>query len=808
MPIAKVAIPRPNVFQTWDYLVPGDLLPHAGIGKRVLVPIGNGMATGYITQLTDKAQTSREIKPVSEIIDTEPLVSKHMLELTRWISDYYVSSWGDVIKAALPAGINISETSIIRINSSGIESHEELLNKPLRTFQEGEILRLLDYLKEHGQQKTALLRSNFSGNLISTALTHGLIDSAKSRTGRSLEKYQLRLYVSDKPGHVPESFWKRSSKRESAYKTLMDYGKPVTYKQAQDQFGISRSVIKGLVEAGIITEKKEKIRRNPFKNLEIKMEDPHSLTELQNSVFSTISAALDENDFRTFLLHGITGSGKTEIYIHLALKCLQMNKQVLILIPELSLTPQFVRRYYSVFGEKLAVLHSALPLGERTDEWNRVRNGEVNVVLGTRLSIFAPLEKLGLIIVDEEHDQSYRQDDYPHFNARDIAVVRSQMLNAVCLLGSATPSIESLYNAKNGRYELLELKKRVFDRPLPELHCVDLRELHKEDESVLPAEVSKIIKSTLKKKQQTLIMAGRKGYAPFVICRACGNKFECPSCSISMVWHEKLGKLKCHYCSKTAPLKKICPHCGSTSISLLGVGTEKIERSVREQFPAACVERMDRDVVRKLEHYQKILDRLRERKTDILVGTQMIAKGHDYPGVTTVVAMGLDSLLKLPDFRHAERLFQLIVQISGRAGRGENPGSVYLLTYRPEHYAIQAAMKNDWELFLEKELRFRASLKYPPYGYIALLTIEDFNKQRGFGSAQKCVEYLYKLFRQKVHILGPTYAPYARLKNKWRIQIIIKATDRKELNTVLWDIRKNFDTPGSLKISVDPMSVM
>ena len=809
MIIASVAIPRPNVDFTWDYLVPGDLAAAAEIGKRVMIRIGNSREVGYITALRQENQLQRQLRTIDEIIDESPLVSSELLELTRWIADYYLSSWGEVIKAALPAGINPKDEDKLKVTEAGKSWAEETSSKGLLTVEERELIDLVDHLHKNGPLKSSELKGLFAGNLISKSLSLKLIKVHTVRRGRKLEKIRKKVFTTQHPDTIDPAYWNKYKKRKDVYYRLAEFKDGILLSEAVNTEKISRAIISAMSKDGLLEVKNEEVRRNPFKNLKVEHAKPFDLTGYQQTAFQPVSEALSDDEYSTFLLNGVTGSGKTEIYIHLALQCIASGRQVLILIPELSLTPQFVRRYYSVFGDKLAVLHSGLPLGERTDEWSRVRRGEVDIVLGTRLSIFAPFKNPGLIIVDEEHDQSYKQDDYPIFHARDVAVVRASMNKAVCLLGSATPSLESIYNVRRGKYQLLELKKRVLNRSLPQLNLVDLREPENaSDDHFLPAKVKEEIEGTLKKGEQTLVMVGRKGYAPFVICRACGHNFECPNCSITMSWHEAIKKMKCHYCGKILPLKGFCPKCGSQSIETLGQGTAKVEEKLKAIFPQARVGRMDRDVITKPWEYQEILDKLRNREIDILVGTQMIAKGHDYPNVTTVVAMGMDSILKLPDFRHSERLFQLITQVSGRAGRGERPGKVFILSYRTSNYAIKAAANRNWEEFLERELQYRYNLRYPPYGFMALLQIEDFNKGRGKAAAHKLVESLYEKLNNKAIVLGPALAPYARLKNRWRYQVIIKAPDRTGLNKALRQVIKESSGPSTLKINIDPVSVM
>jgi primosomal protein N' (replication factor Y) len=809
MLVAQIAIPRPNIERTWDYLVPGDLADAVKPGMRVLIPIGSSRVTGYVTGLNETPHISRGLKPIQEILDDEPLVSEHLLELTRWAADYYLTSWGDMIKAALPAGINVEEREVVTLTDAGKAALKDLRERALVEDIVGEARDLLDYLTENGKERIKLLQTRFSSRVIGILLRDGWIEPAVKRTGRRLDKLMKAVKKIDNPAPVPDEFWTRSASRKEVLNKLSSIGEPVLLVDIEDSLGISKSVIDGLQKAGLVEYVWIDVRRNPFARVDVAPSIPHQLRGEQIQAFDAIAGALTAGGFTPFVLHGVTGSGKTEIYIHAALKCLEKGREVLILIPELALTPQFVRRYYSVFGDDLAVLHSALGQGERIDEWNRIRRGAAKVVLGTRLSIFAPTENIGLIVVDEEHDASYKQDDYPAFSARDLALLRAQMTGAVCILGSATPSLETLYNASTGKFRLLRLNKRVLDRPLPKLNLVDLRQQAPEADSLrIPPHVLEAIETTLEHKEQTLVLVGRKGFSPFVLCRACGFRFECRSCSITMSYHEKIKRLKCHYCGRSEEMPAICPECGSTSVEAVGIGTEKVEEGLISAFPAASVARMDRDIITRPYQYGELLERLRKGEIDILVGTQMIAKGHDYPGVTCVVAMGLDMILGLPDFRHAERVFQLIRQISGRAGRGERPGEVFILTYKPDHYAIKTACENDLDGFLDREFDYRRRLRYPPFGFLALLTVEDFDKGRGRVSIQKIAELIYAEMKEKAYVLGPSLAPYARLKNRWRHQIMIKAASRSELGSALRKIRRDFKGPSKLKINIDPVSVM
>ena len=809
MKTARVAIPRPNVETTWDYLIPADLEERVRAGMRAFIPVGKSRTTGYITEISESPSTSRTLRPILELLDDEPLLSPLTLDLTGWAANYYLASWGDFIKAALPAGINVEEKEVIRVTEEGKKELRQLRSADLVDGDTDIARRLMDSLLERGATKIALLQKDFPHRVVARLLREKWLETVVKRTGRALDKRLKAVRAAETPHDVPEQFWSRSPKRKTAYEKLRQIRSHVLLTNVSEKLGVSSGVVDALVKAGLAEYISVAVRRDPFARLDVERAEPNHLVGEQVSVFGEINRALEGHCFKTFLLHGVTGSGKTEIYIHAAKRCLALGKRALILIPELALTPQFARRYFSIFGDDLAVLHSALSQGERIDEWNRVRRGEAGIVLGTRLSIFSPIDDLGLIVVDEEHDSSYKQDEYPIFSARDLAIVRAEKAECVCVLGSATPSLESLHNARKGKHQLLRLEKRVFDRPLPNLNLVDLgRTKDRNNLSGLPGAVHDAIAEALSRKEQILVLVGRKGHSPFVICRACGNRFECNTCSITMSYHEKINKIKCHYCGKTREMPQICSECGSTSIEALGVGTEKVDERLRLALPKAEVARMDRDVITNPRLYHDLLERLRERQIDILVGTQMIAKGHDYPHVTTVVAMGLDQILGLPDFRHSERVFQLIQQISGRSGRGEKPGEVFILTYRPGHYAVKAAAENDWSTFIARELDYRERLRYPPFGYLALLTIEDLDKKRGRTTSQKVAESLFKELEGKAYILGPSLAPYAKLKNRWRHQLIIKAASRVDLNKGLRGIRSKFRGPGALKINVDPVSVM
>jgi primosomal protein N' (replication factor Y) len=525
---------------------------------------------------------------------------------------------------------------------------------------------------------------------------------------------------------------------------------------------------------------------------------------------------LESRQFQTFLLHGVTASGKTEIYLRLIARCLEIGRTALMLVPEIALTPSAQAQFRARFGMQVAVLHSALSENERHEEWWRIRRGEAPVVLGTRSAIFAPLRNLGVVIVDEEHDTSYKQEETPRYHGRDVAVVRARVAGALALLGSATPSLESYWNAREGKYRLAALPERVEGRRLADVEIVDMRQEFRETHTQVPVSrrLQQEIATQLAHHQQTMILLNRRGYSWFLLCRSCGQTQRCVNCSISLTYHRREHRLICHYCGYSVPVPARCPNCDSQHLYYVGEGTEKVERKFAELLPGARVARLDRDVARRQGQFQRILDEFRQGKIDLLVGTQLIAKGHDFPGVTLVGVVSADIGLGLPDFRSAERTFQLLTQAAGRAGRGENPGRVMVQTFFPDHYAIRMAAEQNYEAFFHKEMRFRRMMHYPPVTALANVIAQGPKLEQATHVAKLVGNYLIPLEKpaEGLKILGPTPAPLAKLQGRFRIQFLIKCSSRARLSTILRRLTDYADQQGipqrSLMIDMDPANIM
>ena len=538
----------------------------------------------------------------------------------------------------------------------------------------------------------------------------------------------------------------------------------------------------------------------------------HVLNDAQQQAFDQIRAALDAHAFRTFLLHGITGSGKTEVYLNAIDAVLEQGRGALLLVPEIALTPAMAGQFFSRFGDRVAILHSAFTGAERAESWRRIRSGSAGVVVGTRSGVFAPVRNLGLIVVDEEHDPSYKQEETPRYNGRDVAVVRAQSCGACVILGSATPSLESRYNAERGKYTLLELPGRIEARPLPRVELIDMRTefLDTRKQATFSRKLLEAVGERLDHREQTILFLNRRGFSSFVVCRSCGERVHCVNCAVTLTFHRRDRRLLCHYCNYAQQVPKLCPSCESEHIYFLGVGSEKVEHELHQQFPAARIARLDRDTATGKRQYEVILQGFREGSFDILVGTQMIAKGHDISNVTLVGVISADIGLGMPDFRAAERTFQLLTQVAGRAGRGNLPGIVLVQTINPEHYAVRLAAAHDYAGFYERELNFRRALRYPPFSAMANILIRSPRQEEALRMSGELAQFLMP--PQDVRVMGPAEAPVPRLKTEYRYQALIKSSSRRTLSELLQRVRRfGLDRKWSataLVIDVDPLTLM
>ncbi len=737
--IIEVAIPLP-LDRTFHYSVPEPLRPRVRQGMRVFVPFGRRKVTGYV--LGPATHPGAELKDIIDILDEEPLFTSRELAFYRWIASYYLHPLGEVIKTALPAGINLQSR---RYNTDEAGGHT------------GETIR----------GGRSILRERFYRT------TDGAAESASVRGMGA----QILLFLLEH-GETSRSILNRRFPNPSA-------------------------PLKRLVELGLVTLEEREAYRDPFAEEIFERTEPLALNESQSQAFQSISSAISGGDFAPFLLHGVTGSGKTEVYLHAIAHALALGKTALMLTPEIALTPQLIRRFRGRFSEGIAVLHSGLSPGERYDEWRRIRRGQVSIVIGARSAIFAPLENPGIIVVDEEHEASYKQSEGVTYNARDLALVRGKMEKAAVVLGSATPLITTFHAARHGKLHYLGLHERVRGLSLPETRILDVRRLKN---AALSPELADALARNLEERGQSLLFLNRRGFATFLVCRDCGHVFRCPNCSVTLTYHRSKQRHFCHYCDFSIPAPSVCPGCKGADIGLFGKGTERLEDDVKELFPGARVARMDSDTTTGRGGHARILKRLEEGAIDILIGTQMIAKGHDYPGVTLVGVVCADSTLNLPDFRGAERTFQLVTQVMGRAGRGDAPGKVLIQGMAPDHYALVRAASHDYEGFYDDELRFRRETGYPPFSHLALLNLSCTTEKPLEEAALEAARILRDLRREtgaRMEILGPAPAPLAKVRGRYRRQILLKSANRADMKKTLTGFRALWNPSRIIRTNVD-----
>ena len=632
---------------------------------------------------------------------------------------------------------------------------------------------------------------------------------------RSKEKIERSAEIIEKEGTGIEQYrelCRNAVRQRAVLELLFKEHKTLTLSEIKDQTGAGASVVVALQKKGLLRMSTKKVKRKPF-ILGAAERKEFVLSQEQETALEEISRKITECAFQVFLLKGVTGSGKTEVYLRAIERAISMGKDALYLVPEISLTPLLAREIKAWFGNSVAILHSSLTQGERYDEWMRVKEGEAKIVLGARSAVFAPLRNIGIIIVDEEQDHSYKQEESPRYNARDLAIVRAQFRNIPVVLGSATPSLESYTHAQEGKYRLLEMRSRVEKRALPDVEIVDMKEEFKKTGELDPlsGRLRAKIREKIEAGEQALILLNRRGYSSFIQCRECGNSVSCPRCSISLTYHRESERLLCHYCGYWKKKPERCPMCSSERLLFGGEGTEKIENILKEELDHVRIARMDRDTVRGRGGHARVLGAFEKREIDLLVGTQMIAKGHDFPSVTLVGVISADHLLAFPDFRASERTFQLITQVSGRAGRGEIPGLVIVQAYQSGHHAIQTAVQQDFEAFYAKEIRFRRIMKYPPFTFMANIIILDKDLSRGAGISKKAGRLFKQLADGRLTVLGPAVAPIARIRKNYRFQIVLKARHRKDIGETLNRFLEKASGTIPLRnliIDVDPLSLM
>jgi primosomal protein N' (replication factor Y) len=817
---AQVAIPV-HLSKTFTYRLPPPIQRAARVGSRVRVQLGTKPVTGYIVALLPGLRSGTsliesEIKDVQELLDVDPPLTPDVLEITRWVAEYYAAPWGEVMRAALPAGINTTVEQTVLITQRGREELL-LLEQNGDTKVRTRALRILTDEGEFEAQAFYLrLGAGKTPKWLRELETEGLIErSYRTRSTATSAKRRRAVRLVDEEVADSQTSNKRVTQaQQRAIEVLRANQNAMSVSELIKAAEVSESVVRTLAKRGAVEEFQEKVRRDPLSRAELPDAETFKLTNAQIEALRSVEERLRERVFAPMLLHGVTGSGKTEIYIRAMRAALDMNRGAMMLVPEIALTPILSRRLRAHFGDQIAIFHSSLSKGERFDEWSRLRRGEARVVLGTRSAVFAPVEDLGVIIIDEEQDASYRQEESPFYHARDTAIVRAQKQSAVVILGSATPSLESFHNAQTGKYQYLHLPARVANRPMARAEMIDMREVfaRRKKPAVFSDELLKAIEQTHARGEQSIILLNRRGYSSFILCRSCGESINCPNCDVTLTYHQSDRTLLCHYCNHHLRAPSQCPACGSKYIYYVGEGTEQIEEMLRKRFPTLRIGRIDRDTKSRRHQFEKTLLDFGKGELDLLVGTQMLAKGHDFPNVTLVGVVSVDAGLALPDFRAAERAFQLITQVAGRAGRGELPGRVLIQTYHPHHYALRHSCAQDYRGFYDEEIRHRRNHGYPPFVALALLLVRHKDAARAIAIGQQLRNALVEANRDHAcRVLGPAPAPFARLRGEHRVQLLIKSRSRKQMREVIDAAMKALEKDGDLRsvtLEIDPVSMM
>jgi primosomal protein N' (replication factor Y) (superfamily II helicase) len=785
-----VALPVP-LDMVFTYRVPADAAPL--VGARVLVPFRQQRMTGIVVEVHDR-KPSVTTKNLLSVLDAAPVLDEQLMRLGRWISDYYLAPIGEVFRTMLPLSAEFKRTIGYRITEAGTQALHQAgtagsSRRSPRTPEEQAVeFRVLDYLAREGDAledfenvKEAALRSatGATKNILAAMVRKKWIareDLSSAQDARRTIKIAVLKSADRKLNDNQRKIITalQSATGREKVETIRSLPIPRTTLETL----VKRGLVEILEEPADFTISRSKPRPSPF-HFEFNPAQRNALNKLREGV--------DALKFSGMLLHGVTGSGKTAVYLAGMRAVLEAGRSAILLVPEIGLTPAVAADLHQIFGDEVAILHSALTDKERAEQWHRIKRGEARIVVGTRSAVFAPVSDLALIIVDEEHDSSYKQEETPRYHARDVAVMRAKMANAVVVLGSATPSLESYFNATKNKYALIELPDRVEKRPLPEVEIVDMRLEFQETghDQVISRKLATEIKDRLDRKEQVMVLLNRRGYSPVVLCRACGKAQECRNCAVALTHHKREHKMVCHYCGFLAPVPKVCAECGSEYVYFLGTGSEKLEELLHGMFPQARIARLDRDTVRGHEDFERTLHALNEGELDMVVGTQMIAKGHDIHGVTLVGVVGADAALGFPDFRAAERTFQLLTQVAGRAGRGQSPGKVILQTFFQDHYAVQYAARHDFTGFYEKELRYRSWMHYPPYSALANVLVRSPKLDEAMQWSGMIGKWFEGTRHEGVRVLGPASAPIVRLKQDYRYHFVLKSPSREKLNSTL-----------------------
>ncbi|WP_442603898.1 primosomal protein N' [Paenibacillus sp. KN14-4R] len=857
-----VDVPAKGTSRGFDYIVPDELLTVLEVGARVEVPFGPRVLQGYVVELRMDAEYKlNKLKAIRRILDVEPPLTEELVQLGYWMSNKYLCREAAALSVMLPGALKAKSERYIVVN----EQVDRVENRPMvgsfATHQQQSITRanyamggllpfydrdeIIDHLRKKGKETLDSLLQRFpqSAATIKEMLADGVLEEVQSVKDRLSVKTRLTVFPIHDADALEKAAFQLSAqavKQKEVLLYLVDNMEPITVAELNTRITGSSGAVKALASKGFVELKEMEVLRDPYADRDFKRTNPLQLRDEQQVAYEAIITSLDEKRYQTFLLHGVTGSGKTEVYLQTIQRCLDLGREAIVLVPEISLTPQMVERFKGRFGDLVAVLHSRLSHGERYDEWRKITRGSVKVAIGARSAVFAPFKNVGLIIIDEEHESSYKQEETPKYHARDVAIKRGQLSQSVIVLGSATPSLESIHETMyradgTGRYQLLTMNKRASGGSLPKVHIVDMREeLKQGNRSMFSSGLYQALLDRLEKREQSILFLNRRGYATFVMCRGCGYVGQCPHCDISLTFHQTSHMMRCHYCGYAEREPKVCPSCNSEHIRHFGTGTQRVEEELVKLFPGIRVIRMDVDTTTEKGSHEKLLTRFRNQQADVLLGTQMVAKGLDFPNVTLVGVIAADTVLGLPDFRSAERTFQLLTQVAGRAGRHILPGEVYVQTYMPEHYAVTASAEHDYGAFARTELSVRGERGYPPYSKMMLITFSHEEVQALIRGAEAFVAELRKVarlaemrgasddgaiygspqgMREVLSVLGPVASPLARIKDRYRFQCMVKYWEGSIASELVAQVVQTFEEPFAkakllVSVDVDPQFLM
>lgn len=796
MDIASVIVdvPAKQTDREFDYRIPEKWNQVIKPGMRVIVPFGPRMVQGFVTGLKAKSDFAK-LRFIKEPMDLEPIINDELLQLGDWLTKEAMCFKISALQAMLPAAMKAKYEKVIKV----VEDKKDQLPPSIQNlFGKNDSLSWKDVIE--GENASLVQKEMQNGNL---ELEYNVKNRLNKKTVRVIKSLLSPMELKEMASAISS----HAKKQQELLQYFIEHQEPIPLKELLELMNTSSGTVKSLVSKGALAEMDQEVYRDPYENRVFEKSIPFTLTAEQTAALKPIQEKIHHDEHDVFLLYGVTGSGKTEVYLQAIASVIEKGKEAIMLVPEISLTPQTVKRFKERFGEQVAVMHSGLSVGEKYDEWRKIHRKEVKVVVGARSAVFAPFENLGLVIIDEEHESSYKQEETPRYHARDVAIERAKSYGCPVILGSATPTLESFARAKKNVYKLLTLSQRMNKNALPAVDIVDMREeLRTGNRSMFSELLFTKLKDRLEKGEQTVLMLNKRGHSSFVMCRSCGLVINCPNCDISLTYHRFNDIMKCHYCGFEEGMPSVCPECESEHIRFFGTGTQKVEEELAKILPEARVIRMDVDTTSKKGSHERLLNAFGEGKADILLGTQMIAKGLDFPNITLVGVLSADTMLHLPDFRSSEKTFQLLTQVSGRAGRHQLPGEVVIQTYTPEHYSIELSALQDYDAFYEREMYLRRQSHYPPYYYVVLITVSHEDLMKTVSVTEKITNYLGSRLNRDSVVLGPVASPISRINNRYRYQCLIKYKREPDLNQHLRTLLEHYQketAQNHLQISID-----